>query len=537
VSRDRAPTTTRTLIRLKLRLMANRARHSTSSRLQMLAAVLVALVAGGGFALLFAAVGLAGDERAARTALVLGAILLTLVWIVAPLMTFGSDETLDPARLVLLPLRPAALARGLLAASFVGPAPAVAVLAAAGAVIGYAGRGGWIVVPAAVLLLVLSATAARTLSTVLAAGLTSRRGRDATIIVGATLGLALQFVRFVRFDAVDAGVFDRIDDVARWLPAGMLGQAVIDARAGHLVTALAELVPAALLIPLLLRWWARALDRSMTVVSEGATVPTRHRSTASLPLLFERLPFLAAAPWGAVAAKELRYIAREPRRKVIAANSFVMGLALMLWPALAGGRDGRTVLLATTASYIAVLNSSNQFGFDGAARWIDVVAGDTARATLIGKNVAVALLILPIVTAIGVAGAAVTGGWGYLPATVLLAVAGLGAGLGTANVVSVRFPLRLPESQSPFAGRGSGQGCGRSTILFACVLVQNLLLVPIAVGAAVAALVNPGWLVIVAPLAVAYGAVLWWIGLTMATGWASSHQPELLAAVDPARGG
>jgi ABC-2 type transport system permease protein len=534
------PRLARTLVRLKLRLLANRARRSLSARLQLAVASLFALLVGAGLGLAMVGAGLAGaggHERFARVALIGGATLLTLVWTLGPLLTFGVDETLDPARLVLLPLRPRSLVRALLAASFVGPAPTVGLLAGLGAVVGYAGGGGWpVAVPAVVLALLLSATAGRTLATVLAAGLTSRRGRDLTILVASVLGLALQGVRFVRFDQLDPDLVVRAADGLRWLPPGMLAQAVIDARAGRPALGLVELVPAALAVPLLLRWWARALDRSMTVVSDGAS-PGRRRAGAhrALPLLFDRLPVIPATPWGAVAAKELRYARREPRRKVLILNSVVFGLAMALWATLGGGRDGRSVLLATVAGYIAVINSANQFGFDGAARWIDVVAGDTARATLVGKNVAQAVVIVPAVLVIAVVAAALTGGWVYVPSAVVLAVGGLGAGLGMADLLSAYAPVPLPASQNPFAGRGGGQGCVTSLTLAAGILALNVLLLPVGLGAFAAAAFAPRLVPLVAAGAVVYGGGLWWVGLTAAARRVSSHQSEILVAVDPRR--
>ena len=107
------------------------------------------------------------------------------------MITFGTDETLDPARLQLLPLRRRPLMTGLLASSFVGFAPAAVILAVAGAVVGY-GLGPSIVitVAAGVVLLVLCAATARMVTTLLASRLTSRRGRDAMVIIASFLALA-----------------------------------------------------------------------------------------------------------------------------------------------------------------------------------------------------------------------------------------------------------------------------------------------------------------------------------------------------------
>jgi ABC-2 type transport system permease protein len=535
VSTGAPPHLARTLVRLKVRLLANRARRSRSAKVQLVMSWVFALLMGSGLAFVVAAAGRFGKEEIDRPVLVIGATFLAFVWIVGPLLTFGTDETLDPGRLILFPLAPRALARGLLAASIIGPAPTVALLVCIGAVVGYASGGGWIVVPAAVLLIALCVTSARALSTSLAAQLTSRRGRDITIIIASVLALASQGIRFINFGAVSDELVDRVLAVLAWLPPGMLAQAVVDGRAGRTGVALLELLPAAVLVPVLLRAWARALDRSLTVVADGATPPSRRRSSAELPLIPARLGWLAHHPWGAVAARELRYVVREPRRKVVLANSVVLGLALAVWSALASGHDTRSVLLATTASYITVLNTANQIGIDGAARWMDVVAGDTARATLAGKNLAVTFQVLPMVAVIATIVAAFTGGWVFLPAALLLSLAGLGAGLGAGNVISVHLPVAPPPTDNPFAGRGAGQGCGTSLALAGCVLAQNILLAPVVAGAGITALLEPRLLLVVVPVAVAYGGVLWWLGLTHATGHLATHQAEILATVDPAR--
>ena len=530
----------RTLVRLKLRLIVNRAVVSTTGGV-MLAVSVTAAVLVGGFGFVEAVVFGGSDvERVQRTAIVVGASALTIGWAVLPLLTLGTDETLDPSRLVLFPLRRGPLMRGLLASSFVGPAPTAVVLVVAGVMVGYAGVS-LIVIPAMVLLLLLSAAAARTLSTALAAGATSRRGRDAVIIIGSVLAVSVQAVRFIDFSFVDGSTVDLTNDILRWWPPGMLGQAVIDAGEGRTALALAELVPAMICIPVLLWVWARALDRALTTVTDGETRPTRapdHASDAAAsPLMIRHLPFLAGRPWGAVAAKELRYLAREPRRKVTLVNSIVLGVGLPLLIAVrsGGGLQDGSVLLSTLTAYIVLLNCLNQFGLDGAAVWVDVVAGDTIRSVLIGKNVAVSLEVLPVVVTVGTVLAAITGGWIYLPSALLLAVAGLGAGLSTANVISVRFPFRLPESRSPFSGNGGGQGCATSALAMLGLLALGIILAPLAIVAAVGTIAGPGWLLLASIPALGYGALLWWFGLSAASTYGRAHDPDRIAAVDPAR--
>jgi ABC-2 type transport system permease protein len=412
------------------------------------------------------------------------------------------------------------------------------ILTVLGAVVGYSrGFGAVIVVAAMALLLALSAATARTLTTVLASGLTSRRGRDAMIVLVSVLALSFQLLRFLH---VSADLVARLVDILRWLPPGMLGQAALDARDGRFGVALVQLVPAAILIPLLLRWWASALDRSMTVVSSGQTQRRPRTADRARPLVPNALGFLVGHKWGAVTARELRYVVRDPRRKVTLVNSLIIGVGLPVYLAVrsGGGDEGaKAVLVTTVFSYIAVLAASNQFGLDGAAAWMDMVAGDTMPSVLIGKNAAVALEVLPLVAVVGTGLAAFTGGWLYLPAAIVLSLAGLGVGLGTADVVSVSFPFRLPENRSPFAGSGGGQGCSTGLVLLGCALVQNVLLLPVVGAVAVAAFAGTGWLLVVVPVAAAYGVGLWLVGLRLAIALGRQRGPEILVKVDPARTG
>src|SRR5439155_14743917 len=227
-----------TLVRIKVRLLLNRSKAAKSAA--FLAPVAAVFAGLSGFAIA-AGSSAADDPRGSRALLVLGASILLIGWTVFPLVTFGTDETLDPGRLVLLPLRRGPMMRGLLFCSLVGFAPAAVALCLAGVVAGYGhGAGRLVVLGAMALLLVLCAATARTTSTALASRLTSRRGRDAMVVGGALLALSLQAVRFIRFDAIDPGLLDHAVDIVRWTPPGMLGQAAVDADRGRLLVAVLE---------------------------------------------------------------------------------------------------------------------------------------------------------------------------------------------------------------------------------------------------------------------------------------------------------
>lgn len=134
------------VVRLKLSLLRNGLRQSGGRRAAYIASAVVVL--------LFAALQLLGlimlrGTAHADSVVVLLVAVLALGWAVMPLFFPGGDETLDPTRLVMLPLRPRPLVRALLAASLVGIGPLFTLCLFTGSVIALA-RGGWAYVVAVI---------------------------------------------------------------------------------------------------------------------------------------------------------------------------------------------------------------------------------------------------------------------------------------------------------------------------------------------------------------------------------------------------
>ena len=534
------------LVGLKVRLIRNRAVSTKNGWF----ALAMSMVVGAGVAvvglLVAVTTGASASDHARRVVLVLGPNVLVLAWALLPLGTFGSDETLDPGRLVLLPLRRRPLMRGLLAASFVGVAPLAAMAVTVGVVVAWGGPSVLAIAgPAGVLALLLAVALSRTLTTTLAAALSSRRSRDAAVVIGTLLAVSVQGLRFVSV-SISTSLVDRFVDIGRWSPPGLLGEAVLHARDGRWGLAVAELLPAAVLVPVLVVAWGRALERSLTVVTSGSTATRRRRRDDDgihVALLPRWVPFLRPNALGAVVARDLRYSWRDPRRKSALLFRTILAVGGPIY-ALVRTTDPspRLVLVAAGVGYLAVLNSFNQFGLDGGALWSDLAVGGRMRVLLLGKNVSSLVQVIPAVTVAAVILAAATGGWLYVPAAVLLATAAVAVGLGVADVVSVRKPFKIPETRNGFGGGalgsgGGGQGLVTGLALFGATFLQLLLMAPVAVVTAIALAVGPATLLVAVPLAVAYGYGLWRFALNRAVAYGWWREPELLAAVDPGRSG
>ena len=107
------------LVGLKLRLLRNALRQSAWRIVGVVLATayglfLVALAVVGMIALRFTGVAVGPDV------VVVGLSALTLGWTLVPLLASGMDDTLDPGRFALLPLRARELLPGLVASSLVG---------------------------------------------------------------------------------------------------------------------------------------------------------------------------------------------------------------------------------------------------------------------------------------------------------------------------------------------------------------------------------------------------------------------------------
>jgi len=523
--------------RLKLRLLANGLRSPQRLLMFLLAAAGAAWIALIAFA---AVASLRGDtEQAADFTVVLfGAI--TLGWTVLPVLGYGSDETLDPQRLALLPLTRKQLLTGLFVASTVGIAPTATIVALSGAL--FALPHG---VPQTILVLLgvlgtlaLCIVGSRTLVTALIPLLRSRRGRDAVVVGVTLLAVAPQALRFIQLRGSGQTTRHALAAAAstlRWTPFAIGGTVASEAARGHLMNALLGVGALVGLIVALLWLWSRALQRVLTLADAPARPATRrHDVSVRLPLFPRWVRWLPANRVGAIAAKDLRYFARDPRRRAATIGALTIPAVVLLSRLSEQAPSPATTLLALLAVLPASQLSLNQFGLDGAASWAYVASGDDPQADMTGKNLAAGLFVLPLVLVTALLFAATSGGWSWLPLTVGLIPGVLGVVLGIGNVVSVRAPYAVPDRRNPLAAN-AGQGCVATLAGMGALAAEAIVLVPPALVVVLLVGVLPLAVATVAGVLVgdAYGIVAWLWGRRVATRIAGARLPELLESVSP----
>jgi ABC-2 type transport system permease protein len=538
--------------RLKLRLLRNGLRGSPLR--------IVGLVLASVFGLQFGIAGFlllvlpdAGRSPELHAAIpVVWFVVVFLGWAILPVFGFvGLDETLDPGRLVLLPLRRSQLQLGLLAASCIGVGPLVTVVALGGALFGYAwfGPGTAVVALAVVVELGLCLTVSRAITSALTRVMRSRRGRDLLVIfsflVFIFFNVLAQLPRLLRGISPETG--RAVLAVLGWLPPGLVGRAVAEADAGNVLLATGYLLLGASGIAPLALWWSRSLGRLTTTVestphrspaearrAQGRGVALRRRRFhAEGGTLFPSAArFLPRNRLGAVAAKELRYLWREPQFRAQRLLTAVVALAAVIGlVGLPRVRDPEGVLIAAALLWLFTFNAINQFASDRAAYWMNVVATGDPRADLVGKNLAGALVNIPVFLLVAIALAALTGGWAYVPLAICLAIGALGTSFALGNIASTRAAQPLPESTTNLWGTATGQGCGTALLQLAALVLHFALIVPILL-LVIAGLTIWRPLLLVAGIAsVAYGAVLYGIGLRISSAWLRGHEPELLESL------
>ncbi|KQX84036.1 transporter [Streptomyces clavifer] len=517
-------------VRLKLTLLRNGLRQSSGRRAVYITSLVVTLLFAAGQ--VAGLVALRGHAQA-ETLVVLLTAVVALGWAVMPLFFPSGDETLDPSRLVMLPLRPRPLIGALLVSSLIGIGPLFTLALALGSVIAVA-RGATAVVVAFVAVpvtLLVCVALARSVATANVRLLTSRKGRDLALLSGLVIAVGIQFVNFAAQRLGRAGGLSSLEplaDVVRWLPPASALGAVGSASEGAYGAAAGQLLLSVLALGALVGLWQRSLSKLMTS-PDGSTIAAAGRDAGSERSgLFARFP---EGRTGTVMERSLRYVARDPKTKATWVAALAIGLIV---PVLNAVQGSGSVYLACFAAGMLGMQMYNQFGQDTSAFWMVALSISSSRdayAELRARALALLLITLPYTVLVTAVTAAVLGDWAALPASMGLSLALLGAMLATGAVASALFPYSIPQ-EGAFKNVAPGQA-GLAWISILGGMVASALLCAPVIGLTVwlhgADL--RGWLWLLLPVGAVYGTFVGWLGVRLAAPRAAARLPEILTAV------
>jgi ABC-2 type transport system permease protein len=531
--KDQAPVAGTAFVRLKVRLTVNGLRGQP----WRVALFVVGVLLGGSFAVagyaIFAIPGLLDDAPTAGMLLTLGGAAIVLGWLFLPLVFFGVDESLDPARFALLPLSQGTLIRGMFVASLAG-IPALATLLATAGMVGTAVRLGGFLAGAVELVgvalgLLLCAAVSRAVTSAFATALRSRRARDLATVLLAVVAALLGPIQLLALAGAQHADWDRIAAVARlvaWTPFGAPYSMGLDVVAGRGWAVSIKLVIVLATIGGLLWWWSVTLERAMLGTASSSRSSSAIRPGTPVSQLL--LPFLPRTRFGALASREARYWWRETRRRASLITFTVVGVFLPVVLAVtSGGASGMLVFVGA----LAAVGLVNQFAYEGSAYAANVTAGVPGRVELHSRVAGYSLYVLPLLIAIAAVVGAVSGRQAAIPSLVGTLVAAYGTGLAVVLPISVRGAYALPDTSNPFA-LSSGGGLAKGLANFGGLFASIVGTIPMQVAAY---LLGDVWLWIGLPVGVGYGTGAYALGSRLAGDLLERRMPELLAAVTPNR--
>ncbi|MFI5676633.1 transporter [Streptomyces cellulosae] len=527
---DPAPDITPVVVRLKLSLLRNGLKQSAGRRAAYIGSAVAVLLFTA--LLLIALIALRGHAHAASLVVLL-AVVLAAGWAVMPLFFPGGDETLDPTRLVMLPLRPRPLVRALLAASLVGIGPLFTVCVLAGSVVSVAhGPVAYVVgVVGVVLALLMCVALARTVAVANVRLLTSRKGRDLAVLSGLVVAVGAQVVNFgvQRLGTSGLAQLDGPADVLKWVPPASAIGAADSASEGSYGTAVLQLALTALALAALIALWTRHLTRLMTAPDgstlQAADIRSGERKSAGLSRL------LPPGRTGTVMERSLRYVWRDPKTKAAWVTSLAIGLIVPVFNALQG--TGSLYFACFAAGMLGV-QMYNQFGQDTSAFWLVAMTISSTRDAYVelrARALALLVITLPYAVLVTVLTTALLDDWPKLPEVLGLSFALLGAMLATGAWTSARFPYSIP--QEGYKNVAPGQSGLAFMAILGGMVSAALLCAPVIAGTIWLNVSDGGdqWSWLLLPVGAVYGAAITVGGLRLAAPRTARQLPEILLAV------
>ncbi|MBY8876694.1 transporter [Actinacidiphila acidipaludis] len=541
----RPPSVVAVFVRLKLAVLRNGLRQSRGRTigwsLGVAMSLAYALAMGSGM------VALRGNQYAPVAAVTV-ALVLGLGWAVMPLFFFGGDDTLDPTRLTMLPLRPRPLITALLTSSLIGVGPLFTVLVSTGAVVAVAHSASAVVVAAAAvaLLLVTCVALSRAVAAANTRLLTSRRGRDLALLSGLVVAVGAQLLNLgANALSSDRGLhkLTSLTGVLRWIPPAPAIDAVRSASRGAYGLVGLQLVYGVVVLALVLLWWHRSLVRLM-VAPDASTIQAapaksaaaerkasaqgRAGQTRGLTAVLPRR--LVAGRTAPVMERQFRYLWRDPRSRATLATALAVGLLLPLVAVVQHG----SIYQCLWAGGLLGVQMYNQFGMDSSAFWTVVATVATrqdAARELRGRALTLGVIAVPYTVVVTTGAALLLGRSAALPETLGLSLAFLGALIGTGAYASVRFPYAVPQD-NPFANAAPGQGGLVALNVLGGTLSSAALSLPVLVlTIALHVTGHHALLWTVLPAGALYGLAVAALGLRWTAPRLLDRLPEILAVV------
>ncbi|WP_203569074.1 hypothetical protein [Aestuariimicrobium ganziense] len=531
-----------TLVGLQLKLFGRDVRGNTGKIIALIFGGLY--LAGATFAAIAGQWALRTSSVELRGAvLTVGFAMVTLLWPFLTLLVSGVDQTLDPGRFALFPVRARTLMPGLLLATFTTLGGFATGLIALGSLLTWS-TSPLLFIAALVAAPIGAATCvllSRALVAVFASAITTRKFRDLAAItlglVGLGFGLGIQFVSR-GFDSSGIGIVDQVSRIGRvlgWTPVGWIWSVPWEVGHANWLAALAKLVLGVALAAGAWLVWERSLDKALVSPLESSGEGTKVGAASWVDRI------VPASPAGAVAARSLRYWRRDPRHLLLIVSIIALPflMAAPMWinrdAMLADGADtwlGSSMLTFPVFGFLLMtgLTVAGEINYDGSALWTQISAGLRGRDDRWGRLLALGVLLVPIAVATIVFFLAIGDLWRYAPGLVGASVMAICAGGAVGSVAGALWQWPTPPpGQNAFA-KSSGGGMLAMVSSLVCMIGSGIVAAP-TLALALLSGDRPvlGWVALV--LGLVAGPLLVWGGVVWGGRILDRTWPEVLKRV------
>ena len=460
--------------------------------------------------------------EARTTALVMITAVLSLGWLVVPVLITGLDDTLDPGRFASLGVSARRLMPGLTVAQFLTvPALFMVATLVTLATSWRPWRGNYVPVTWAVIGALLSVSvmviAARVAVMWVARLLGSRKGRTAAGVMAGTgvialLGLAIGMIS-QGLEGVLEYAFPALVRGLSTTPlgaGGALGELALREQWDAVAWRVAMLTG---VVVVLHRAWKHSVEHALVNPSHrgggqrrrnDAVLGAAERAAASTRR------FTMPQAQRAVVERQRRYWSSDPRYLVSLSGVVAFPLLYVVLAMTAFGLDAAWAYVAPLLLAASIgWGRHNDVAFDSTAMWIDVAAGRLGVEIMRGRMIAVAMWAVPAVAVSVLAVAAVTREWAWFAPVMGAAMGVLGVTLGVSAVTSVLLPYRAPApGENPFSAEVGSVGASLAAQLLSSLMAATVMPF-VTVPLILAVVVDPAW----AWVSVATGFILGPAGL------------------------
>ena len=272
--------------------------------------------------------------------------------------------------------------------------------------------------------------------------------------------------------------------------------------------------------------------------AKGAGAEADAPSARVVEWLFRLPSRMLRDPLGAIVEKELRFLSRAPRFRLVFAMGFTFGLLIWLPMAMRSGSAGAfasnylTFVTVYALMLLGEVSFWNTFGFDRAAAQFYYLAPVPVTAVFLGKNIASAIFVFLEISAVTLVCALfrmpITGLKLVESSLVALVLAAFLIGIG--NLASIYYPRPVNPANS---WRSTSAGKVQAILMFA----YPVLGFPIALAYMARYAFETEWAFFgVMGFAVALAATVYWIALESAAEAAERRKDEIVTALSQTDG-